>query len=318
MTSKIVKLTMKLLISSGFVLWLVFKVNWNEVLFYIKKLSFFSVLIYVLILLSGMFISAAKWKMLAQHKGIREPLFSYFKYYLSGTFVNNFMPSFIGGDAFRAYQAGSRSGKMKEAVSSVVVDRITGLLGALILTAVFFAVNYQHIKENNLLLMLELCVLAALVCFFVLMYLRGLKVWQFLGGHMPQKIKQLFTEISSYADHGGLIAKSVMWSLAFGMVGLAAANYALFKSLGIEIKLADYLSVIFLISVVSSIPISINNIGIKEWSYLTFFGFFGVPSASVVAVAIISRFLQMLVSFLALPFYFNGRNKISRASASLL
>jgi uncharacterized membrane protein YbhN (UPF0104 family) len=98
--------------------------------------------------------------------------------------------------------------------------------------------------------------------------------------------------------------------MVFALLGVAAANYVLFWSLGVKISLLDYLSVIFLISIVSAIPVSINNIGIKEWAYVTFFGFFGVNSAVVIAIAIISRFLQMLFSFFALPIYI--KNKIER------
>jgi predicted SPOUT superfamily RNA methylase MTH1 len=46
---------------------------------------------------------------------------------------------------------------------------------------------------------------------------------------------------------------------------------------------------------------------VKEWAYVTFFGFFGVSAAVVITVAILSRFLQMLLSFFALPVYL--RNK---------
>ncbi len=79
--------------------------------------------------------------------------------------------------------------------------------------------------------------------------------------------------------------------------------------MGIQIGIIDYLSVIFLISIVSSVPITINNIGIKEWAYITFFGFFGAPAAAVISVAIISRTIQMLLSFFALPIYLSEKKR---------
>jgi hypothetical protein len=69
----------------------------------------------------------------------------------------------------------------------------------------------------------------------------------------------------------------------------------------------DYLSIVFLISIVSAIPVSINNIGIKEWAYITFFGFFGIASSGALVAALLSRIVQMLISFAALPYYLKNK-----------
>lgn len=103
--------------------------------------------------------------------------------------------------------------------------------------------------------------------------------------------------------------KAILWGMAFDFVGIAFSNYILFLALGAEISILNYLSVIFLISIISSLPVSINNIGIKEWAYITFFGVFGLPSSTVVAVAIVGRIVQMLMSFFALPVYLRRTKK---------
>jgi hypothetical protein len=91
---------------------------------------------------------------------------------------------------------------------------------------------------------------------------------------------------------------------------MALANFVLLKALGVQIGFLNYLSVIFLIAIVSSIPITINNIGLKEWAYVTFFGFFGVSSSLIVIAAILGRFLQMLLSFVAFPMYLKTKKDI--------
>jgi uncharacterized membrane protein YbhN (UPF0104 family) len=94
-----------------------------------------------------------------------------------------------------------------------------------------------------------------------------------------------------------------MYSFIFSLVGIGILNYVLFLALGINITILNFLSVVFLISIISALPISINNIGLKEWAYITFFGLFGVNPAAAVTVAIVSRTIQMVVSFFALPIY---------------
>jgi hypothetical protein len=57
------------------------------------------------------------------------------------------------------------------------------------------------------------------------------------------------------------------------------------------------------------VPLSINNIGIKEWAYVTFFALVGVSVEIAVTAALLSRFIQMLISFIALPYYLRNRER---------
>ena len=52
-----------------------------------------------------------------------------------------------------------------------------------------------------------------------------------------------------------------------------------------------------------SLPISISNIGVKEWAYGVLFVLLGVSFEVAVTVAILSRILQTGISLCALPIY---------------
>jgi len=101
LNNKIVKFVVKLIISLAFVAWLIFEIDWLQVWGYLKELSLVSIVLYVSVLLLGMMISAWKWKMLLAHKNISISLKKSFQLYLTGAFINNFMPSTIGGDTIK-------------------------------------------------------------------------------------------------------------------------------------------------------------------------------------------------------------------------
>jgi hypothetical protein len=130
--------------------------------------------------------------------------------------------------------------------------------------------------------------------------------------YFPRAIFNFLKEVYAYSHDSGILIRTIFWAIIFDFIGVALANYVLFLSLGITINVFDYITVIFLISIVSSLPISINNIGVKEWAYVTFFGIFGVDLSLAVTAALLSRFLQMILSFFALPFYL--RNKAALKS----
>lgn len=307
MKKKTVKFLIKLLVSAGFVFWVVFKVNWREVLFYLSEIKLWQIFLYVAVYFLGVLISAYKWKLLCDFKEIRHKFTDYFRFYLAGAFINNFMPSFIGGDTFRAFQIGEKDGKYTESASAVLMDRITGFVGAAILALIFGLANFKNIIGNKMLVLFNALVIVSLFSDFLLIWFSKTALFQRLKKYIPEKVLEVLRGVRIYNKNSKILYRAVLCSMLFNFVGVAVANYILFLSLGINISVLNYLSAVFLISIVSALPVSINNIGIKEWAYITFFGAFGAQSEAVITVAILSRFLQALINFTALPVYLKSR-----------
>ncbi len=304
---KLIKFLIKLTISIGFLAWIILKTNWQEVWFHLREVEIWKLFLYVIVILLGIVISAYKWQVIAAFKNIHFPLRYFFKFYLIGAFLNNFMPSFIGGDTFKAYQIGKHDKRYVEAASTVMMDRITGFVGASILVFLFSLLNIKTVFQNKILLVMNALIIASFVFDVFIAKIKSLPFFERIRAYLPEKIVHLIDELGHY-NKSSTMNKAVVISVVFGMVGVALANYILFWAVGIKIGALNYLSVIFLISIISALPISINNIGLKEWAYITFFGLFGVSASLVVTAALLSRFIQMVISFFALPAYLRSKN----------
>jgi hypothetical protein len=257
----------------------------------------------------GYCISSYKWKLLAEFKGIHLPFKDFLKLYITGAFINNFMPSFVAGDAYKAYQIGKKDKQYVSATSTIIVDRFTGYIGATIWAVIFGIINFKVLLENRILLYIDLGLIIFVASDFFILIIKKIGFLRKIAKRIvPDKIIELLKDLESFNGGSKIVWKSVFYAMIFSMIGMAFLNYILFISLNIEINPIDYLTVIFITSIISALPISINNIGIKEWSFVTFFGFFGISTSAVVTVAIISRLLQMLVSFSALPIYLKERD----------
>ena len=217
------------------------------------------------------------------------------------------MPSFIGGDTYKAYQIGKEEKKYVSAAATVVVDRITGLIGAMILSIIFAALNWKIVASHEILFIILAVVFLTLIAIVIVVVISKFSFWQKIFQLLPKKILEVIKDFTEYKNDKNTLAKVLLLAIVYNFIGLAVVNYILFWGLGIQVGILDYLTVIFLISIVSSIPVSVNNIGIKEWAYVTFFGFFGVASSAVVAVALLSRVIQMIVSFAALREYLKNK-----------
>lgn len=302
---------LKLLVSGGFVLWLVWRINWGEVVRRISEVDLPFLSLYVGILLTGIAISSKKWQTIARAKGFDRPYRDFFRAYLTGTFINNFLPSTIGGDTYRTLWLGKREGKLSPALSTALFDRFTGIWAAMIFAILFSLFHLKLVFANPFWLFLDIAILGSLSFDFALPILRKMPSMQRLLGRLPERMQRLVREVMRYPFRKTTLPV-LGWSLLFNLVGVGLANLVLFRALGGEVHTIEYLGVIFLVTIVSNIPISINNIGVKEWAYATFFGYLGTSVEAAVAVAVTSRFIQMIVSFSAIPFYLRSRDILGR------
>lgn len=306
---------LKLLVSAGFVLWLVLRVNWGEVARRILDVDVPFLVLYVVLLLLGIAISAKKWQIIATAKGFNRSYQDFFRAYLTGTFMNNFFPSTIGGDTYRTLWLGRQNGRLSPAISTALFDRFTGLWAAMVFVILFSLFHIKLVLGNPVWLFFDIAILISLSLDFFLPYINRTRTFQFFLSKFPERFQRLFGELSSYPMKEATIP-SLKLSLLFNLVGVGFANLVLFWALGSEVHVFRYLGVIFLVSIISSLPISINNIGLKEWAYATFFGYLGASVEAAVAVAVTSRLIQMLVSFAAIPSYLRSRDLLGREMES--
>ncbi len=297
----------KVVVTLGLVYWLIVRVDWVGVRHELSEVSYTLLFLYVVFQLTGNVISARKWQIIASYKELHFSLKEGFFTYLTGAFINNFLPSTIGGDAYRGLWLAKRSGARAAALSTVVFDRFIGLWTTALLALVFSFVLWSRIATSLPLLITLVALVGFLVVDLIVTYLYCQSWFQGYVARIPFfKLRRFLEEIIFYTQKH-LWLRTSLWSSLFVFVGLGLSNYTLFHARGSEIAFLPFFSAILLVAIVSNIPISINNIGIKEWAYVTFFGLIGVSIETAVTAALLSRFIQMFLSFIALPQYLSTR-----------
>ena len=237
---KWLKFILKLIVSLAFVAWLIFKVDWQEVLFYFEKISLWQTLLYIAVVILSITVSSYKWKILVEFKKFNVPLEKAFQLYLAGIFINNFMPSFIGGDTYKAYQLGKEKKEYVSAATSVVMDRITGLLGAMLLSVFFALFNWGVVSKYQVLIIILGIIIASLVAVIILLIAARLSFWEKISKYIPEKVLRIIRDLLHYVSDRKMMFKILVLSLIFNFIGLAVANYVLFWGLGIVIDMLNY------------------------------------------------------------------------------
>lgn len=304
---------------------LVTRITWTEVWSHVTNADVKWLGIFIILYIIGIVIASYKWRMIAQwqhNQGDEKAdlsLWFYVRTYVIGTFINNFLPSFIGGDAYRAW-AHADADKVSDTKSLVhstkviIVDRITGLVSILLFAVLgisgvyLFGGEFSGALTQNIFCGLWIIIVVGFL--FVYTSLQK-KIIDYLAQAQSPKVRSVGVFIRELMEYriARIAVPACFWGSVFALVGVASANYVLFLSLGVQMSLVPYMSVIFLISIIASLPLSVGNIGVKEWAYVVFFGLYGIDPAICVSVVLISRILQMGVSLIAAPLYMTSKRQ---------
>lgn len=292
---------LKILFSACLIAWLFWKLDWTLVIHELQVLNSFYIIVFIFFQLLAMAVSVKKWQVITKYHNFSFSLWAGFKTYLMGTFINNFLPSTIGGDIYRSLWLERQGAERGKAASTVIFDRFNGLMVTLAIALISGFFVWQEIGTLPSFLTFSYAgIILMLGIFISLVFLVPQNSIQKIQG---KKLRMFFEEAVRYRNQAVWIQSS-WWGIVFTFLGLGVSNYILFLALGYTLPFLAFLGLVFLMALYVSLPISINNLGVKEWAYGVLFVLLGVSFETAVTVALLSRVLQTGISLFALPLYF--------------
>ncbi|WP_459931349.1 lysylphosphatidylglycerol synthase transmembrane domain-containing protein [Desulfosporosinus burensis] len=283
--------------------WLFAKVPWERVWPVWQQLSLGAWLAAVLLTILATVVSAYKWKLILTEPGIEAPKFGFLlRIYFIGLFFNNFLPSGMGGDVMRIALTSRKIG-VAPATASVITERTWAALGLVFLCFIGFFSFHQAMGR----VAVVIPVLAVVVLSLTLLLLFpgwGRFFLHFLNRYpkLSEGLTGFLNVLDRYRSRPGMLTKVFCWSVVFQGI-IVVMNYLLFQGMGVDVSWSSCLSLIPLISALAMVPISINGLGLREWSYVVLFTPWGVEAPVALAVSLTFFLVVMLVSLLGGFFY---------------
>jgi uncharacterized protein (TIRG00374 family) len=215
-----------------------------------------------------------------------------------GTFFNLFLPSSIGGDLVRSIDLSLYTRKPREVVATVLLDRISGYVGLVIvaITAVFF--GYRFIQDKSVLISLAIITLV-LVAILLVLFNRFFysKVNQLLhsprAGKILTYIKDVHEQMHIFRQQTAIIVSNILISLLVQIIG-PITFYTLALSIGIKISIAYFFIFVPIIGAITMLPISIGGLGLRDAMTIFFFAKLGISKDLAFAMSLLS-FLIILI-----------------------
>lgn len=283
----------QILLSLALLFWLISRVGLDEVVSTLANISWPWYLLAFGLFQLNVVIRAFRWHVLLRALN-DQPRFGYLVYlYYIGFFANNFIPSGFGGDLVKVVSLRQSHGRGAEALSSVLMERVTGLVGSSLIAILALVWNlFSHTVELDLPPVLwALIVVTAFgvpAAFFLARWYSPLSWLQRVFPKAEKlpfygKIENLVNTINRYP------MRSLVTSLAISIpftLNLVLVQMAIARAFGVDLPFGVFALFVPIIAIVNLLPITFNGLGLREGIYTFLFVPVGVPAATAISMSL--------------------------------
>lgn len=247
-----------------------------------------------------------RWKMLLKSQGAELSYPEAFKLGMLGQFFSAIIPGTVGGDLVKAVYVAKRFPKIKgPAVSTLVLDRVTGLMGMILLATIAFVVGYPNLgqlpeKSRKIVEVMGLSLSAGTVV--ICLFLASLGLW---GKKLPtfdetkieskilKKVVKLYDVFLGYRNHVGVLWKAVLMSTALHTLTVLALFLAATAIFGPgpwgQMSTAFFVLAGILGMSSLAVPIAPGGLGVGQVAFAALFVAVGAPGAAFGAAIITAQ-----------------------------
>jgi uncharacterized membrane protein YbhN (UPF0104 family) len=262
----------------GLFIYLLLKQDWQNILMHLGRIPVWVWPLCVLLAISGMVFNAIRWYILLAIQKVVIPFWNVLKITFSGSFASNFLPSTIGGDAYRIFAIRAYCEDLALPVASVFVDRllnVCAMLTNLPLSLLTFG-GVLPVASSSLVLQAG-------------MTLNFKKI----GDFVKRLIHKWGQVVKIWFKHPGYLGLAfvVAWLSIFVIFLL---YWLLAHFLEMPIALYQVMGTTVITYLITLLPISINGYGLREMAIVTLYTRLGATLEQAVAFAVLSRFFLLI------------------------
>jgi uncharacterized membrane protein YbhN (UPF0104 family) len=272
-------------------LYLLSKQGWGEILLAIRSIPTATLMAVLVLLVASRVAISARWYSLLRTTDPSIPFREAVRLTLAGLFAANFLPTTIGGDVVRAAGVVRISHDRVASVSSIVVDRLIGMLGMVMVLPIGLMelgswLQGIPLREG----------LAGPLFFFGLVGLGVPTGWRARVIRLRRVMQRLVETWRGWLRQPGALAVALGFTW-INMLCLFGEVWLLLRAMGEALPLTTIGGLWSLSYFVTLVPVSINGLGLRELSLTYIFSELGgVSVGSALTVALILRTLDMLIS----------------------
>ncbi|XCN71010.1 MAG: lysylphosphatidylglycerol synthase transmembrane domain-containing protein [Candidatus Electrothrix aestuarii] len=293
------------LLVTGLLLYLILRsIHPREIAAALETTSPTYLLLALLAQLSCLSVAAYRWQLIVSRLGFNASFVFYWGTYFKGAFLNQGLPTSIGGDGARIYDCAKVTGSTEDAFFGVFIDRVIGLAGLLLLNVGALLVN-SYLLPRRIYYPLLFILIVLATCLLLLFFLRKFSfftVGKYLGflGRLSERYFQVYSSLPALASQLSLSILIHLFSMgSFFFIG---------RGVGLDFSLQVYLVLVPPVILLTLLPISLAGWGLREGAMVAFFLLIGAEKSQVLTLSLLYGIVTLVASLPGLAIWLFRKN----------
>ena len=287
---KTISASLRVLVSLALIFVLFRKIDFTGTLKVIAHLNPFYFTLAMVIFFILTVLVFYRWKMLLDAHKVEVLSMRVLSSFSGGLFINLFTPSTIGGDLSRSIDLGAHTKRYGVIAATVLLDRLSGFAG--LVTVAIVSLIFGHRLIDDFSVYATVFLLALLLTGVVLiLFNEGIysRLSRFVSkkGKFWENFNKLHTEIYFFRQHRGVLYANFLYSIVI-QGGSSVFSYFILRSLNTKINILYPLVFNPVITVITTIPISIGGLGLRDASSIFFYSKAGVAKDIALAQSLLN------------------------------
>jgi uncharacterized membrane protein YbhN (UPF0104 family) len=264
-----------------------------------------------LLLMIGMIlVTAVRWRIFLRLLGLLLAAGTLLRVHFTGTFFNTFLPTGVGGDAYKAIRLGRSRGALAAAVASVLLDRMAGAVGLAIVGLAAVAARLAIGDDSAVVLVAGLLGVAALAVAALIVGLgerlvgRGASTW--LG--IRPRLRRLLRAMAVGRDPSTIRRATVAGVAAQALI--LGAHVASARALDLAVPVPVLATGLLIATLAAAMPVTINGLGVREAVWVWSLGEYGFGTSEALAFALLVLGVYLATSAIGGIVYLVGGGEI--------
>ncbi|MFA5891455.1 MAG: lysylphosphatidylglycerol synthase transmembrane domain-containing protein [Actinomycetota bacterium] len=241
--------------------------------------------------LAGLVVSALRWRSYLEVLELRLSVAALVRLCFVGTFFNAFLPTGVGGDAYKAVRVAKARGRGPEAFASVFLDRFAGVVALALIGLMGTATELFQRDTDLRVASLSILLSGGILLAAVVLLTAGERLlgrgWLVKHHGLGEKIRSAVRAIHGAGRHPAAAARGYLLGLVYQALMLGT-HLAVARALGLKgVSAGAMAGIVVISSMATMIPVTVNGLGFREASYVWALGTFGVVAAPARAFAVL-------------------------------
>ena len=228
-------------------------------------------------------VGIIKWKTLLPEVPFGEVA----SFYLIGMLYSLVLPGQLAGEAVKAARLGARGAGLGHVGASVMIDRLTSLVGLGVVSGIGLWLSGHHGQTFRTLgWVIGLVTLAFIALLFVIR----------VPAVAAAATRRSYRFLDAWVEFGGnreLVVKTFVLAIVFQFGNVAIVS-AIAAALNVPVGFADMAWVVGVVSILTLVPISFGGVGVREAGFVGLLALIGVPAAQALSVSLICSLIIVI------------------------